>query len=313
VEYDTIFSGSVMIHFNELYEYEWHVINDEGYDGSISQGMAEEVYLDTLVYKDQAYYILNDSTIKKYDVSGHLVWENTYDLFITGFDVFEDEIIILSSRGEEHLVRDNLFKLRDNKKHVLYIDIVSIDVLTGEINDIYSFQYDQIVKGNEIISIFGHYTVKDDVGNYYILTHDIPHYYTDGLDQVYLFIKFDADFKYIGFSTMRIDGIYSTDLEDLLFKTSNYIKDDQLYINGVLVANRAVIDLNDLSFSEDDMRINIGFYNLLLTVRVYTVNVMLYVLLELIFVILPIYYHFNKNDDDEYIDEDLLREKYGSP
>jgi hypothetical protein len=98
-----------------------------------------------------------------------------------------------------------------------------------------------------------------------------------------------------------------------LFKTSNYIEDDSLYINGVLVANRAVIDLSELSFSEKDMNINIGFYNFLLTLRVYMTNVMLYVLIGFIVFVLPTYYYFIKRDDDVYVDEDLLREKYGRP
>jgi hypothetical protein len=60
------------------------------------------------------------------------------------------------------------------------------------------------------------------------------------------------------------------------------------------------------------MHIPIGFYNVLLTTRVYMVNVMLYMLVEFLVVILPIYQYFTKNDDETYIDEDLLREKYGN-
>jgi hypothetical protein len=311
VEYDTTFRGSVMVHFDENYDYEWYVMNDLGLEGGVSQGMSEEVYLETLVYENNAYYILNDSTIRKYDDSGSLVWENTYDYFINGFDVFDDEIVILSSTSEEHVARENLFKLKEEMKNILNIDVIRIDIDSGEIIDTYSYQYDQIVRDGQLVSIFGHYTLKDDSGNYYVLAHNVPHYYNQRYDQVYLIMKFDNSFNYIGFSTINIDGISSIDLENLLFKTSNYIEDDSLYINGVLVANRAVIDLSELSFSEKDMNINIGFYNFLLTLRVYMINVMLYVLIGFILIVLPTYYYFTKKDDDVYVDEDLLREKYG--
>jgi hypothetical protein len=41
------------------------------------------------------------------------------------------------------------------------------------------------------------------------------------------------------------------------------------------------------------------------------INVMLYVLIGFILIVLPTYYYFTKKDDDVYVDEDLLREKYG--
>jgi hypothetical protein len=313
VEYDTTFRGSVMVHFDENYDYGWYVINDLGLDGGVSQGMSEEVFLDTLVYKDNAYYVLNDSTIRKYDDSGSLVWENTYDNFITGFDVFDDEIIILSSSNEERVVKESLFKLKEDMRNISYIDVIRIDINSGGIIDKFSYQYDRIVRDDQPISVFGHYTLKDELGNYYVLAHNVPRYYNENYDQVYLIMKLDDTFKYSGFSTINIAGISSSDLEKLLFKTSNYIEDESLYINGVLVANRVVIDLEELSFSEKDLSINIGFYNAILTLRVYMVNVMLYVLIEFIIIIWPIYHHFTKGDDEEYVDEDLLREKYGRP
>ena len=312
VEYDITYISSVMVHFNEQYDEQWHVINDDSLEGIIEDGM-QELYLDTLVYKNQAYYMLNNNTIKKYDNLGVLIWEVTYDHLITGFDVFDDEIIVLSESSEKFVVRENLFRLKDSMRNVSYIDVVRIDVLTGDIIDTYLYQYFQFINDTETMLVMGHYTLKDDLGNYYILAHNIPRSRSQSNDPVYVVVKFDTNFKYLGFNSIHIENMSSYDLIQLFFKTSNYIKDDQLYINGVLVANQAIIDINDLSFSEDDMHINIGFYNLLLKVRVYTVNVMLYMLLELIFVILPIYYHFSKNDDEEYIDEDLLREKYGSP
>lgn len=313
VEYDTTFRGSVMVHFNEDYDYEWYVINDDNIDGVESQGIPEEVYLDTLVYKNQAYYILNDSTIKKYDESGTLIWENTYNDDITGFDVFDDEIVILSRSSEEHVVRDGLFKLKDRMRNVLYINVIRMDTHTGEMKDTYAYQYDQIVKDTEIVPVLGHYTLKDELGNYYVLIHEVPSSRSHLNGLVYLIMTFDTSFEYKGFSTIHIEDMISDDLIQLLFKTHNYIEDDLLYINGVLVENRAIIVLNELSYSEEDMSINIGFYNNLLTLRVYMVNVMLYLLIGLIAIIFPVYYHFTKNDDEVYVDEDLLREKYGSP
>lgn len=313
VEYDTTFRGSLMIHFNEEYDYEWHVINDEGLEGGISYGRAEEEYLETLVYKNNAYYILNDETIRKYDDLGTLIWEKTFNFDITGFDVFDDEIIILSGSYEDNVVRNSLLELNEEMYKIYYIDVISLDINSGEINDSYSYQYDKIVKGYETISVFGHYTIKDDLGNYYVLAHDIPHYYTDytkSFEQVYLIMKFDSSFKYMGFSTISIDGIYSRDLEDLLFKTSNYIKGDNLYLNGVLVENRVVVHLDELSFSEEGLNLNVDFYNALITVRVYMVNIMVLILVECLFIVFPIYYHFVKQNEDEYIDEDVLREKY---
>ncbi|MCK7486784.1 MAG: hypothetical protein MZU97_15710 [Bacillus subtilis] len=312
VEYDTTFDGSVMVHFNEQYDYEWYVINDQGVEGGVSVGIPEEDYLETLVYRNNAYYILNDSTIKKYDDSGALIWETTYEHAITGFDVFDNEIIILSNSSEEYLVRENLFNLKDNMRRISYIHIVRINIQTGEILDIFSYQYNKIVRDIEMIAIFGHYTLKDEYGNYYILSHSVPRGSNQSNDQVYLMMKFDAGFKYLGFSTINIEGISSNDLINLLFKTSNFIEDDLLHINGVLVANRAVIDLNQLGFSEKEMNINISLYNALLTLRVYMANVTLYVLVGFIFIVLPIYYRLTKSDDDSYIDEDLLREKYGN-
>jgi hypothetical protein len=312
VEYDTTFRGSVMIHFNHQYDEEWHVINDQGLSGGVSYGMSKEVYLETLVYRHHAYYILNDNTIKKYNDSGVLIWERTYNHTITGFDVFDDEIVILSSSNEKRFVRDNLFKLKDNMRSVYYLNVIRIDTETGEIKDLYSYQYDQISRENEIISVFGHYTLKDEFGNYYVLSHNVPNNHSQLYDQVYLVMKFNARFKYIGFSTIVINGIHSSDLSNLLYKTSNYIDDNMLHINGVLVRNRAIIDLNQLSFSEKDMNIPIGFYNALLTLRVYMVNIMLYLSLGFVVILLPLYVHFIKNDDETYIDDDLLREKYGS-
>jgi hypothetical protein len=264
------------------------------------------------VYHNHAYYVLNDNTIIKYNENGTLLWEKTYDVSIHGFDVFDDEIVILSSRDEKHVVRENLLKLRDSMRNVLYIDVIRLDASTGEIKDTYSFQYDQFVRDYEIIPMFAHYTIKDDLGNYYVLAHSIPSSHNQSYDQVYALMKFDEHFDYIGFSTLNIDGIYSSKLADLLFKTSHNINDNQLFINGILTDHTAVIDLSELSFSEKDMHIPIGFYNVLLTTRVYMVNVMLYMLVEFLVVILPIYQYFTRNDDDTYIDEDLLREKYGN-
>ena len=312
VEYDTTFRGSVMVHFNDQYEYEWYVMTDQPLDSGVYQGMPKEVYLETLVYHNHAYYVLNDNTIIKYNENGTLLWKKTYDVSIHGFDVFDDEIVILSSRDEKHVVRENLLKLRDSMRNVLYIDVTRLDASTGEIKDTYSFQYDQFVRDYEIIPIFAHYTIKDDLGNYYVLAHSIPSSHNQSYDQVYALMKFDEHFDYIGFSTLNIDGIYSSELADLLFKTSHNIKNKQLYINGVLTDHTAIIDLSELSFSEKDMHISIGFYNILLTTRVHMVNVMLYMLVEFLVLIFPIYQYFTRNDDDTYIDEDLLREKYGN-
>ena len=312
VEYDTTFRGSVMVHFNDQYEYEWYVMTDQALDSGVYQGMPKEVYLETLVYHNHAYYVLNDNTIIKYNENGTLLWKKTYDVSIHGFDVFDDEIVILSSRDEKHVVRENLLKLRDSMRNVLYIDVTRLDASTGEIKDTYSFQYDQFVRDYEIIPIFAHYTIKDDLGNYYVLAHSIPSSHNQSYDQVYALMKFDEHFDYIGFSTLNIDGIYSSELADLLFKTSHNIKNKQLYINGVLTDHTAIIDLSELSFSEKDMHISIGFYNILLTTRVHMVNVMLYMLVEFLVLIFPIYQYFTRNDDDTYIDEDLLREKYGN-
>lgn len=312
VEYDTTFSGSVMIHFDDQYDLEWYVINDQSLIG-VYNGMPKEVYLETLVYKNQAYYILNDNTIKKYDDTGTLNWENTYDHDITGFDVFDDEIVILSSSNEKRVERDNLFKLKDSMRNVLYLNVIFIDTKTGEIKDTYSYQYDRIVREYEVISVFAHYTIKDELGNYYVLSHDAAHNHSQSNDQVYLLMKFNTRHKYIGFSTININGISSNDLSNLLYKTSNYIDDNALYINGVLVGNRAIIDLDGLSFSEKDINIHVGFYNVLLTLRVYMTNIMLYLLIGSTVIVLPIYSYFTKNDDESYVDEDLLREKYGNP
>lgn len=307
VEYGTRSDGSVMIHFNDHYTYEWDVINDENQENFD----VKERFLETLVYKNNAYYVLNDNAIKKYDNLGTLIWENTYDDYITGFDVFDNEIVLLSKNIEDHVVRESLFSLRDSMRSVAYINVSRIDVETGEIIDTYLYQYNHIVRENEyeIINLFSHYTVKDELGNYYVLSHDISSVQgAEGL--VYLILKFDNQFEYIGFNTIDIQGVRSYDSLNLLYKTSNYIEDHDLYINGVLTENRVIINLDELSFSEKDMHLNIDLYNLLLTVRVYTVNVMLYLLIGIVGIILPIYFYFTKKDDDHYIDEDLLREKY---
>ena len=312
IEYDITFVGSVMVNFNEHYDEQWHLINDENIDGFIHDGL-QELYLDTLIYKNDIYYMLNNNTIKAYDSSGTLIWETLHDQLITGFDVFDDEIIVLSTSSEAYVERESLFKLKDHMKNTFGIDVVRMDPQTGEIKDTYAYQYHLFENENERLIIRGHYTLKDDLGNYYVLAHNIPssHSYSD--DPVYALIKFDSNFKYIGFNTMHIENMNSYELLRLFYKTSNYIENDLLYINGVLVSNRAIIDLNGLNYSEKNMNINIDFYNILLKVRVYFINVMLYVLIGFIMIIFPIYSYFSKSDDEEYIDEDLLREKYGNP
>jgi hypothetical protein len=305
VEYGTRLEGSVMIHFNEHYMYEWDVINDENQQNLF----LKDTFLETLVYSNHAYYVLNDDSINKYDNLGNLIWEKTYDKFITGFDVFDNEIVILSRSDEEYVVRENLFKLRDSMRNISYINVSRIDIETGEIIESYDYQYNQVVREQEyeIINLYSHYTVKDELGNYYVLSHDIS---SRATNQVYLILKFDPQFNYIGFNTIDIDGIESNVLYYLLYKSSNYIEDNHLYMNGVLAEYRVIIDLDELSFSEKDLHINIDFYNHLLTIRVYTVNVMLYLLIGVVGIIVPIYLYFTKNDDDHYIDENSLREKY---
>ena len=308
VEIDTTFRGSVMFHFDETYTYQWHVITDLPLNSNVSIGMAEEAYLDTLVYTNQAYYILNDSTIKKYNDTGILLWEQTYDFYVDGFDVFDDEIVLLSTRKQSYLVKENTFELRKNQRSITYIDVTRIDLVDGSIKDTFSFQNNQLSTEFDKISLYGHYTLKDDHGHYYVLAHDLQQRYIPSYDSVYMIMLFDSNFKYQGFSTIQIEDIGSQALADLLHKTSNYIENDQLYINGVLASNQVAINLSELGFDEVSMQVSMVLYNTVTTLSVYMANISVYLLIGSLLVYLVLAYTKKTPSKNGLIDDDLKRE-----
>lgn len=234
--------GSIVIHFNEDKEEEWHVIIRD-----ILGPESLESFYETLYFTDGFHYVMSNGNLYTYDLNGDLLWHKIFVETPTSFYVNEDQEVFISGMFRRKIsYLKNPFDL--GQTSITYLTSYKISGFSGNVLWKNRYGYESTEKHR----FYGRYIWEDDLKNRYQLVE------SNILDDAYqvLLLKWNAKGKFVGSDVFAGDYSYDDSTIIRQFDKKEILSDDDhLFISSPILSKRATIDLNEVAF-DDSMPIS---------------------------------------------------------